>query len=132
MPLALNLKPGSLAALSSLVPEFAPAALLSDNGLSVHFCPPPGFAARPPRRCYPVAALLFPSFVEAAPAALERIDGVSALRRLIEGGSLLPRPLRPDAVAELVDWLQSVPAYSLRFSNLTEACASVRRLLACL
>ena len=54
---------------------------------------------------------------------------MDALRRLIEGESLLPRPLAADTVGELVEWLQTMPAYRLEYENLAEACAAVRGLL---
>ena len=129
LPLALNLKPGSLPVLERFYPGIAGQPGISENGWTVHFFPPPGFAEHPPRGCYPVQALVFPGYAAGANGVCERISAVEALQRLIEGESLLPRPLEAAAVGDLVEWLQTMPTYRLDYASLDEACAHVRFLL---
>jgi hypothetical protein len=99
------------------------------GGETVHFFPPPGFAANPPRGNYPVKHLVFPQYEAGAGTQVRAIGGVEALRRLIDGESLLRRPWSAEAVGELVDWIASIRAFTLTYESLEPAAACVRNLL---
>ena len=59
---------------------------------------------------------------------VEQLMAPEALRLLIEGESLPRRPLQADTVGEMIDWIVSVSAYTLRYDNLDDATACVRDL----
>ena len=126
---SLNLKPGSLPVLERYYPGIGALPGYSEGGETVHFLPPPGFAGNPPRGNYPVKHLVFPNYEAGARTEIRAIGGVEALRRLIDGESLLRRPWSAEAVGELVGWIASVGAYTLIYENLEEAAACVRNLL---
>jgi len=73
--------------------------------------------------------VVFPKYEAGARTEIRAIGGVEALRRLIDGESLLRRPWSAEAVGELVSWIASVRAYTLIYENLEEAAACVRDLL---
>lgn len=129
VPVSLNLKPGSLPVLERYYPGIEALPGYSAGGVTVHFLPPPGFAANPPRGNYPVKHVVFPKYEAGARTEIRAIGGVEALRRLIDGESLLRRPWSAEAVGELVSWIASVRAYTLIYENLEEAAACVRDLL---
>jgi hypothetical protein len=127
VPLSLNLKPGSLPVLERYYPGIGTQPGYSTGGVTVHYFPPPGFAANPPRGTYPVGCLVFPRYQAGARTELHTVGVTEALRRLIEGESAVRR-WSVEAVGRLVVWIEAVPAYSLIYEDLEEAAACVRGL----
>jgi len=128
LPLSLNLKPGSLPVLERYYPGIRSLPAVSANGWKVHFFPPPQFAEHRPRRSDPVKHLVFVKYEVGVLTRLSPIGSTEALRLLLEGESLPRRPLQADTVGEMIDWIASVPAYTLRYDNLDDATACVQNL----
>jgi hypothetical protein len=124
LPVSLNLKSGSLPILERYYPGIGALPGYPAGSATVHYFPPPGFAANPPRGAYPVSHLVFPRYQAGARTEFHPIGAVEAFRGLVEGGSVVRR-WSAAAVGELVDCARSIPAYSLVFEDLDEAVACV-------
>lgn len=125
VPLAMSIKQGSWPAVGELFPELAGAPTVRFGGRTMRFLWPAGRPAEPVGR--PAAAVLFPRYAAGAPPELHRLDPVSSLALLGEGGSILPST---DAgLAEFFAWWADLPAYRLSYGRLDQAVFKVRDLI---
>ena len=77
-----------------------------------------------------LAAIVFPSYRAGEVTALERLHPVSALDLARASAFGEPgQPLPAGKMAQLAQVVTSVPCFSLRFSDLAEACSSVLEVL---
>jgi hypothetical protein len=126
VPLALTLKPGSLALLEPRFPGVtALAPHRREDGKIVRYLAPPAASLADPDRTHPVSTLLFPRVAERA--ALRPIPRPEALRRLLAQCLVLPERLDPERVRNLVAWLRGLRCYELATGPLPQAVAAVRR-----
>ena len=89
---------------------------------------PHRFASVAPRGV--LAAIVFPSYRAGQATALERLHPVSALDLARASAFGEPgRPLSAEKMAQLAHVVTSVPCFSLRFSDLSEACSDVLEVL---
>jgi hypothetical protein len=128
VPICLNLKPGSVPVLAERYPELSRLPAWRSGNRRLRFLSPPAFAQRRPDRAYPVAALVFPRYQPNAEPALQPLDPVAVLTRLIQSDTLLDRPLNPTKIGELCAWIESTPAYALRYGDLAAALNALETL----
>ena len=124
--LAISIKNGSWPVIGSLFPELADAPVISFGGRTMRFLWPSTRALAVDSAGSPAAAVLFPRYVQGAPAELTRLDPAQSLTLLGEGGSLLPTT--DGGLAEFLAWWGRLPAYRLSYGRLDEAAAAVRAL----
>ena len=127
-PIPLNLKVGSVPVLAELYPELPHLPAWRSGDRRLRFLSPPEFARRRPERAYPVAALVFPRYQPQAELELQPLDPVAVLTRLIESNTWLDRPLNPAKIGELCAWIDTTPAYALRYGNLAAALEALATL----
>lgn len=120
------IREGSWSALSSRYPHLQDAPVIKRNGEIVRFLSPmhtavgAQFTAR-------ASALVFPKFFPESEATLQRVALIQTLFLLQESGFSVPHSY--EAIRAFLMWLQSLPAYTLTYSNLTEAVEHTRTLL---
>lgn len=120
VPLPLRIKAGSVSLLTSYYPELGKLPLHGPASYGVRLLRPQGYTLEHQQRNCRVAALVFPER-EAGETILEPIPPVDALRRILDTGALFHRPLIPEHVVSVLDWLSSVPSYRLRYTGLQPA-----------
>jgi hypothetical protein len=127
VPLALSVKPGSIALLEPFHPGVrALAAHLREDGKVVRYLPPPRRARlADPDRTLPVATLIFPRV--AGTTGLRAIPHSEALRRLLAQCLVLPERLDGERVRGLLAWLRGLRCFELACGDLLDAVAAVRR-----
>jgi len=124
--MSLCLKPGSWPVLADYMPGLEHADVIDRGGLEVKFVPPPGPVARRPVRA---ALFLFPRHAPDSEPAIEAVDGVGVLQRMIEAESLL-LDLDQQKLERLTAWVRSAPGYAIRFPDLATGLGQVRELVA--
>ncbi|WP_339137092.1 MAG: hypothetical protein WGN25_03850 [Candidatus Electrothrix sp. GW3-4] len=127
-PFCLHIKQGSLDVLRPMYPTLDRLQQYPWGATTLRFLPPPSFHQQVTRKTWPVAQIIFPQYQEKTETKLQLISPVEALQHLIEAGCILKTPLHPETVAELVDWIQQRPAYTLRYSCLHDAIRVLRQL----
>jgi hypothetical protein len=127
VPLALTVKPGSIALLEPFHPGVgALAAHRREDGKVVRYLPPPpGARLADPDRTLPVATLVFPRV--AGTTSLHPIPHAEALRRLLAQCLVLPERLDGERVRDLLAWLRGLRCFELATGALPDAVAAVRR-----
>jgi hypothetical protein len=125
LPFALMLREGSWPVLSPYFPELDWAPTFYRNGDSVRFlCPrsDPGVTALAPQ------CLLFAHYEPGVPVLVQTLTTFEALLGLQKSGFWVPHDR--ESIAQFLSWLQSIPAYSLTYSQLSDAIPHVSSLLA--
>ncbi|MGR0482417.1 MAG: PqqD family peptide modification chaperone [Candidatus Electronema sp. V4] len=125
LPFCLHIKQGSVAPLQELYPQLAGLHPYPWGGTRLRFLPPPDFRQAAADASWPVSRMIFPCWEQGAATQLVPLSAAEALQRLIEAEPLLPKPLHPDTLEELLRWVRERPAFTLRYSSLEEAAAVV-------
>jgi hypothetical protein len=129
VPIPLNLKQASLSVLSHLDAQIDKTPGFSRGDESVHYLIPPQFAKQPPASSYPVKMFVYHRYLANVQTRLQPLSHVESLQRLIQSDCMLPQPLQDVLVEELVEWVATVPAYELVYSELDKACDVIAGLI---
>lgn len=124
MPFAMMIREGSWPVLSQLFPDFQQAPIHNRYGENVRFFTPPVSSPDP---CGKASAIVFSQWVPGANLQIEELDSFDALVRLKESGFWVAH--EKETIAAFLDWLQSLPAYHMVYSDLAEAIAFVQQIL---
>lgn len=122
-PLAMGVKQGSWPLFTSLFPDFATVPVVRFGSRAIRYFPAPRMVRD---EGHPLKALLFPTWRAGASLRAQRVRPSEALRLLAESGMMPPED--DLHVAELLDWLESLPTWRLDYSDLDEAVSFVRQL----
>lgn len=122
MPNSICLKAGSWPVLAHRYPGLSGLPIHRRAGRWVRYLPPPP-PAFPQWRGYPARLLVFPSYRPDTSPTLTPLSSLEALDRLVASCGLLPSTDDPLQVGELLDWLQSLPTFSLNHADLEQAVA---------
>lgn len=95
-----------------------------DDGKLVRYIPPPSGSVR--QRPAPVSHIIFPRYQAGAVSELRRLTRSDALGRLMAECMAASERFDLAKVRELVDWIAQTECFSLTFSSLDEAVASVK------
>ncbi len=120
VPMGAAVKSGSRPVLEPLYPELRTAAEFTRwDGQRVRYLPPAGdrFATAPA----PIGKIVFPEYAPGAELEFQRLDPVEALRRLTTAGYQLKGGLTVEKTEILLQWLVSIPAFSLRYGSSEQA-----------
>lgn len=117
-PLSMGVKAGSWDIFSALFDDFARAEPVPYRGLSIRYYPAPRVLRD---AGHPVGALLFPQWRRQASFQAERLRPGETLALLAESG-MLPSE-NGDHLADLLDWVEAVPAWRVRYDSLADAVA---------
>jgi hypothetical protein len=127
VPFAPGIKRGSWRTLKRRYPDLYAPPVHKLAGLEIRYLDLDGARVAPLHRGLPVAALVFPRYEAGAVLRQRRITPAEALTSLCHARSLLDR--QPDFLAEMLRWVESVPAYRLSYGDLDGAIGRVRSLL---
>ena len=130
MPLAMTIKPGSIAPLLHLYPALnALDEHLREDRQPVRYLPPPPEgrcpADQPPR---PARWVVFPRYEAGGETRVNPLSEAQGLRRLLDESLVLPDLLDRQKVERLVDWARQVQFYDLRMSSLEAGVRAVHDL----
>ena len=125
MPFALMLRQGSWAPLRSRYPQIETLPIVSRYGQNVKFLSPE--APRWPTTSPRVKGLIFTKYIPGAPTTLLPIPSFEALVKLQESGFWVLH--KQKEIARFLNWIQTLPANTLTYSNLDEAINQIRALL---
>lgn len=121
IPLGLCLKEGSWPLLKDYFPELTDYTVYKRwDGLPVRFLEHGSIAFAGEGDNRRATHLCFPRFLPDAPASLERLSPVNALRRLTESGYQVPG-LTVESADRIVDWIAGLSCFSLTYSSTEEA-----------
>lgn len=127
MPLALNLKPGGVAALGQVIEAPAMLNVHASQGAPICYWVPP--ATQLPR-CERAAVdvVVFPHYSPGARTTLRAVTAAAAVESLIRSS---PHGIDPEAsrLAALIHWVAGRPSFELRFSKLSDAVELLEHLL---
>lgn len=132
MPLAMTVKPGSVAPLRDLYPELITLdEHVREDRQPVRYLPPP-----PDRRCpadqsaLPARWVVFPHYEAGGETALTPLSPAHGLRRLLDESLVLPDLLDRQKVEQLVNWTRHLLFFDLRLSSLDAGVRAVRDVVA--
>jgi hypothetical protein len=77
----------------------------------------------------PVHCLVFPEYKPGQSAQISPLSSEETLVRLIQTGAWFSTTLNAAIIKELLLWIQTTPAYQLRYENLKEAASVINDLL---
>jgi hypothetical protein len=121
-PVPVSVKQGSWSLLDHLHPELrsSPAFKARETQARL-FAPRGSWTARPTS----LQALIFPKYVRSGRLELDAIRPFEALVRLRESGLWLGYPLTEERVRRFLSWLESTPAYTMRYGELADATGEI-------
>ena len=125
MPFALMLRQGSWAPLRSRYPQIDAIPAVLRYGQKVKFLSPE--AGQWPASSARVISLLFTKYVFGAPTVRTPLPPFEALVRLRESGFWVVH--RQEPIKRFLNWIQTVPASTLTYSNLDEAIDEIRKFI---
>jgi hypothetical protein len=115
VPYAPSIKRGSWEALSRAYPDLANAPVHQLGGLELRYLELAEARRVPLDQGLPVRLLVFPQYRENADFTLHRLTPTEALTELCVARPLLDR--QSDVLAELLRWVESVPAYRVVYDD---------------
>ena len=124
LPFALMLREGSWPTLAPYFPELASAPALERNGDNVRFLAPS--LSHSVQTATP-KCLLFPEFSPGAPTEIHSLTPFETLLGLQKSGFWVPH--NRQSIRTFLSWVQSLPAYQMTYSDLTEAVPAVHGLI---
>lgn len=128
IPLPMAIKTGSWRVLKDHFPEMeaSPVWQREDGRCSKYVELPQSHSDLPSVQ---VKCIVFPQYEENAACLLTPVDSVSALKYLTQAGYQIKERLTADKVKQILDWIVKTPAYNLRYSNLEQAHAVIKKLM---
>lgn len=120
-PAPLSLKSGSWPLLDNQWPDLLDAPVWNVGEKVVRYVPP----VRPDPclygRMYSVTALISPAYERGKVGSLEPMNKAEMLAAIIHAESLICRPVTPEHVSALVEWIRELPCYRLKYGQLSDA-----------
>jgi len=127
MPFALAVREGSWPVVSGLCPGFAELPVRERFGQRVRYLAPLLPGGRPVE-AVPAVGLVFPRFEAGTATTVTRMGMLEALVGLKEAGFWVPHSR--EGIQAFLDWVAGLPAWRLVYSDVGEAVAVFRELLA--
>ena len=117
-PLPLSIKPGSLNVIAPFCPQLATAPSYRTKGMDARLLVPAAsnWDLEPVR----LQSLVFPSFRDGAPPAIQRISRFQAIECLLNDRIWIGNPITVDRVTALLEWLNVTPAYVCSYGTLED------------
>jgi hypothetical protein len=123
LPFALMLREGSWKVLERYFPQLSAIPTQSRHGDHVRFLPPPSDQPADPAKA---KCLVFVQFEPGAEALLQPLTPFESLLGLQKSGFWVPH--NRESIGAFLAWYQSLPAYELRYSDLSEAVRLIHSL----
>ncbi|MGI6245963.1 MAG: hypothetical protein ACOYJQ_09365 [Pseudochelatococcus sp.] len=122
-PLAMGVKKGSWPLFTAMFDDFADVTPVHFGTLAIRYFPAPRMVRGEGR---PVAAIVFPAWKSGAALTPERLRPRDALCLLAQSGT--EPSVQEEHLADMLQWLETVPAWRLGYGDLGEAVSFVRGL----
>jgi hypothetical protein len=126
-PAPISIKPGSVSVLSPLYPSLAGASTFPSIKGDIRFIGPEENSTCSDADI-PLHTLIFPQYDPTRRSELLSVSPLDALARLLADKIWLGYPITPTKVKSFLYWLEGIPSYSLRFSDLNESGLLLDRL----
>jgi len=126
MPFAIMVREGSWNVLSRRFPELLDAPVVWRYGQRVRFLPPAGM--KQDGYSERVGAIVFIRFESAAATEISALDPFQALLRLDQSGFWVEH--NQQSIRAFLAWIQSTPSFTLTYSDVDQAAALIRDLIA--
>ena len=128
-PTRLNVKSGSWPLLSDAFPALHTEQELVTRGRRVRYLTPMNLL--PEDAAWPtIKAIVFPEYgMNESKTSLLKIQPATALQYLMKNGIGLGDPIEPANLTSLLEFLNSTPCYSLRYSSSEQAIAHIHNIL---
>ncbi|MCZ6764054.1 MAG: hypothetical protein O7C63_03855 [Alphaproteobacteria bacterium] len=130
MDYPLCIKEKSWPVLAGRFPELADLPIYQRKAFLVRYLSPRPSAAQTDWR--PIAAFVFPRYVEDTKTDLSPLDPLAGMQRLFSQCMSVPQPLTLEDVGGIVEFCARTPSYELELSDLSAAVDAVRKLAATL
>ncbi|WP_400770891.1 hypothetical protein [Methylosinus sporium] len=117
LPTLLSLKSDSWKILEGLFPELPDRPILRRHGSDVRYVAP---SASERSSCAP-AMMLFPAYAPDTAATLAELTPLQTITRLLGSAMDIEAPVTEAKIAEICRFIESTPAYELRYGDLAEA-----------
>jgi len=124
----VSVKPGSQDLLAKVYPQLPAGKIRLSGGVKSRLLPLAASQCAPAP--VPLHALVFPTYDPQGDGKLHPLAPLEALARLASDRLWIGYPLQPDRVATFLEWLETIPAYGLRFASLDTAHVAIRDMLA--
>ena len=126
-PMPMSVKLGSWDTLSESYPTLETAPIFEVKGTLARSLKPATDAWRlGPTK---IQVIIFPRYLRGGATQLSRLTQLDALRCLIKAGFLIESPISTERAETVLQWLGTVPVYSLSYGDVDEAAASASYLL---
>ncbi len=134
VPISLGIKKGSWPVLRSRFPQIDRLTThLRGDGQQVRYLPPPATSLaycqdNCPATTVPVSHIVFPRYAPDATGGLQALRPGEALCRMAEAGYDTNTCLTRETVGKLLNWLRTIPCFTLEYDSLDQAVARIRSL----
>lgn len=130
VPMRVGLKEGSWEVVQRFWPELD-ALPIHDrpDGKRVRYLQPPAAVPDTFDRRLTGSVLVFPQYACGAETRMKRIGRADALAKLTEAGYDVPDLANREVICALVSWMAQLDCYELRYSELSDAVASLGALM---
>jgi hypothetical protein len=125
LPTALSIKRGVWSLVSGIYPELTSQASMMIRDREVRFLPL-HYAQHEP---LPICALVFPFYQPEHHTSLSKISTPTALALLMESNSWFGYPLQKRNIVELVELIEHLPKYTLRYCDVKDAASKITTML---
>jgi hypothetical protein len=130
VPTALSVKAGGVDSLASAFPRLADFPEHDrEDGVTVRYLPPPSATLPPPARAARPSVMVFPRHAPGRAAKLQALPAADALGRLLEECLAIPRRLKLESVAMMVEAIESTPCRELLFGEGDDAARLLMELV---
>lgn len=132
VPVAVGIKAGSWNLLAPYHPNLAslPTHLRSDGKHVRYLLPSVDTIVPMMSQPLPVDYIVFPQFAnDGYKAVLDEISAAEGLCRLAEAGYEIQGEMTAGSVKQLVDWINNIPCYEMRFNQLGDAVSIILSLV---
>lgn len=121
VPMSQVMKQGSWEPLQKIRPELCHKITYQRMGQPVRYLPPINSSTNLWDKNWPVSALIFPEYQVGADLRCRAMNPVDTLCELIHSGALFQ-----EQIAQILPWLEIMPAYSLQYGNISQAILGVK------
>jgi hypothetical protein len=122
-PLPLSVKPGSFDVLAGRYPRLQEMPAYRTKALDARLLAAPAAWERKPAK---LRAIVFPAFANEAAPHLERLSSFQAVERLLTDRLWLGDPITGERVAAFLAWLNTTPAFALRYGDLPDGIRLIK------
>lgn len=127
-PTCMSIKSGSWETVGRFRPDLWSRVPVVNGERLVRFLTPPPTDPAVWLQRYSIKAIICPRFRPGADAQLEQLDPFELLQEIVESQAYFRKPLLAQRIAQLVEWVASLPGYRLTYGSLEQAAWQISQL----